>query len=98
MLLAHQQGHRGSTIRGAHAVRVLGCFRRPNHIFDSEVHASPELQKVPHYCTTAPCPLTVSPTSLSWLPVSITVTHTRPNGDRVPVTRISTSEWYVSIK
>ena len=49
---------------------------------------------------TAPCPLTVSPMSLSWLPARITVTYIRSNGDRVPATVISASECgqYVSIE
>ena len=41
---------------------------------------------------TAPCPVIVSPMSLSWLPAGITVTYTRSNGDRLHTTVISTSE------
>ena len=49
---------------------------------------------------TALCPPTASPMSLSWLPVGITVTSTRSNGDTVPVTVISASKCgqYMSLK
>ena len=59
---------------GAHAVRVLGRFHRPTHLSDSDVHVFPSCKGHSH-CTTALCPLKVSPMSLSWLPAGITVTY-----------------------
>ena len=38
---------------GALTLRVLGLFRRPTHLFDSEVHVFPSCKKYHHctYCT-----------------------------------------------
>ena len=44
---------------------------------------------IPH---TALCLFTISPMSVAWLPVGITVTDTRSNDDRVPATIIFASE------
>ena len=69
---------------------VLGLCCGPTHPLDRAVHAFPSRKRYCHCtcCTVSPC----SVTSLPWLPVGITVTRTRSNGDRVPATVISAPE------
>ena len=46
------RGARAGHTRGG----VLGQFRRPTHLFDSEVHVSPSCKRYYHcaYCTVSP--------------------------------------------
>ena len=82
---------RGSTIRGARAVHVLGDFVDLPP-YSTVKCMSCQAVKGISIAHPAPCPLTASPMSLSWLPAGITITYIQSNGDRVPATIISASE------
>ena len=91
---------RGSTVHGARALRLLGLFHRPAHLFCRVVHAFPGCTRY-DYCTYYTVPLLqYKPCPFHGFLAGMVVTYTRSNGDSVPTTVISSSECgqYVSIE